>query len=193
MIDPKLSKYLYIADSKDAGREFEGYDMRVVVPYYSEDSPEFIACKLNLISQGIDARYVNVSGDVYNYDKLFRELWNAGKTFIIVESDIIPWPGALQQLWECECIWGAYSYFVFGQLRVQFGCTKFNPKELGELPLSETAIHWSRLDWEVISTLSKRWHAGHLHNPAVSHLNYAHRVIGKVKCWHPETIQPIFG
>ena len=186
------NKWLYIASSCDMPDGPDANLPRIVVPYSDENSLVFQSMKLNLTVQGLNPRYVDVSGNNFAYDSLFRELWSEGKPFIIVEHDIFPWPGALEQLWKCECIWGAFSYYVFGQLRVQLGCTKFNPAALGRLPLPDQPTHWSRLDWVVITNLSKRWESGHLHNPPVAHLNYAHKRRGQVD-HTPESVHSAFG
>ena len=51
---------------------------------------------------------------------------------------------------------------------------KFDPSKLGDCPLDEL-VPWQRLDWAVMTALVERGHSGHLHSPAVTHLNYGHQ------------------
>lgn len=151
----------------------------VVVPYANATSDPIIhkAMRLNLQMQGIEPRFEQMDGALdgdFAYDRLFRSLWAAGEPFVIVEHDILPWPGAIAQLWDCDCAWGAYKYLIFGELRTQLGCVKFDPTRLGDCPLDDL-VTWQHLDWAVISTLVKRGYSGHLHEPAVTHLNYGHQ------------------
>jgi hypothetical protein len=109
-----------------------------------------------------------------SYDQLFRELWDKAEPFILVEHDIVPWPGAVQELWACPEPWCGFPYSVFGQLKSYLGCTKFNPSQLGECPLPDELQSWQVMDRKIEAGMLKRGHKGHLHSPAVSHLNFAH-------------------
>lgn len=150
----------------------------IVVPFANADDPTWHATRLNLEMEGFRPRYerMNAALDAdYAYDRLFRSLWAKGEPFIIVEHDILPWPGALAQLWECECAWGAFNYYIFGELRSQLGCVKFDPSRLGACPLGDELVPWQRLDWAVITGLVEAGQSGHLHGPPVSHLNRGHQ------------------
>ena len=152
----------------------------IVVPFANDVSDPYVhkAMRLNLQMQGLEPRYERMNGTLdsdYAYDHLFRRLWAEGKPFIIVEHDILPWPGAVQQIWACDRPWCGFEYFIFGELRVQLGCVKFDPSRLGPCPLPDTLTAWHHLDWEVITNLSGRDETGHLHEPAVTHLNYGHQ------------------
>lgn len=147
----------------------------IVVPFANDvtDPSTHDAMRRNLEMQGLAPRYERLVGD-YDYDRLFRRLWAAGEPFILVEHDVLPWPGAVQQLWTCERPWCAFEYFMLGELRVALGCTKFDPRRLGPCPLPDEAHDWRHMDWHVIDTLTTRYECAHLHEPAVSHLNRAH-------------------
>jgi hypothetical protein len=169
-------QYLLLATNKTHPDDVKP---NVVVPYANADSDPLIhkAMRLNLRMQGLEPRFERMDGALdgeYAYDRLFRSLWAEGEPFIVVEHDVLPWPGALQQLWQCDCAWGAFQYFIFGELRVQLGCAKFDPSRLGDCPLDEL-VPWQRLDWAVMTALVERGHSGHLHTPAVTHLNYGHQ------------------
>ena len=87
------------------------YPPQVVVPF-TNLAPETRAA---LKADGIEARYVDVSADHRDYWRLLSDIWAARQTTVIVEHDIVPWPGAVQALWDCRCDWGAYPY-AMGQI-----------------------------------------------------------------------------
>jgi len=153
----------------------EDVQPHVIVPYHNTHTTTAIldAVKLNLGVQGLRPRMVKLERD-FSYDQLFRGLWAEGKPFIIVEHDIIPWPGAVQQLWACPEPWCGFPYHVFGELRSYLGCTKIDPTRLGECPMPEDLLSWQTMDSKIEETLVKRGFCGHLHSPAVSHLNFSH-------------------
>jgi hypothetical protein len=165
----------------------------IVVPFANDTSDPGIhkAMRLNLESQGLRPRYERMNGALdaeFAYDRLIRRLWAEGEPFVIVEHDILPWPGAVQQLWTCERSWCAFAYFIFGETRVQLGCVKFDPARLGTCPLPDEPVSWTRLDWAVITALVARGESGHLHEPAVSHLNYGHQRMTASAVFRPETV-----
>lgn len=152
----------------------------VIVPFTNDESDPFVhrAMRLNLEMQGLTPRYERMNGTLdadYAYDRLFRRLWAEGRPFVIVEHDILPWPGAVQQMWACDRPWCGYQYLVFGEMRVQLGCVKFDPSRLGDCPLPKSLTSWTVLDWTVITALAERGESGHLHEPPVTHLNYGHQ------------------
>ncbi len=175
----------------------------VVIPYAESHGTTSVidAVKLNLAMQAITPRLVKLES-VYSYDMLFRELWAKGDPFILVEHDIIPWPGALAQLWTCPEPWCGFPYSNFGTFRSYLGCTKFEPSRLGDCPLSGEIRSFGELDQIIIKTLLLRdrtdWKArpkykNHVHNPPVAHLNINHsRMRGNVQVnpyfWESETL-----
>lgn len=159
------------------GSRYHPEDVRpnIVVPYTPVNGTTAIldTVKLNLGIQGLRPRMVKLERD-FSYDQLFRELWATGQPFILVEHDIVPWPGAVQQLWTCPEPWCGFPYYVFGELRSYLGCTKFDPTRLGACPLPEDLTAWQLMDKAIERALVARTFTGHLHQPAVSHLNFAH-------------------
>lgn len=166
-------EYLLLATEK-----WHGDDVvpNLVVPFANEatDPTAFAAMRLNLTMQGLAPRFERLEGP-FGYDRLIRRLWAAGEPFVLVEHDVLPWPGAVQALWTCERPWCAHEYFMLGELRVALGCTKFDPARLGPCPLPEEPVDWHGMDWCIISALMTRYESAHLHEPAVSHLNYVHQ------------------
>jgi hypothetical protein len=148
------------------------FQMKVIVPY-TEGTEGFEACKLNLGILGIRPRLVKLERDI-SYDILFRKLWEEGEPFIIVEHDIVPYPGALERMWESSAPWCGFGYLVFGKIRSYLGCTKFVPKELGSCPLPDEYQSWQVMDRKIEAELIKRGFNGQIMEPPVAHLNFAH-------------------
>lgn len=157
--------------------------MKVVVPY-TELHPDLPRV---LRQDHIDARYVRMEDDLH-YWRLLRELWWEGQSFIVVEHDILPWPGALQGLWECPEPWCAYPYYLSHDPRPTpaLGCAKFGAALMADAPgmwdrLAEgrdfrcqgDPRHWWGLDGRIGLVLgemgARSWI--HRHEPPVLHLN----------------------
>jgi len=167
---------------------YEDSQPNVVVPYADVNGTTAIldAVKLNLANQGLKPRLIRMERD-FSYDQLFRRLWDARQPFILVEHDIIPFPGALRELWMCPEPWCGFPYYVFGELRSYLGCTKFDPSRLGECPLPDDLMPWQTIDKLIEKSLMKRTFGGHLHSPPVTHLNFFHsRASGR------ENVHPVF-
>lgn len=133
--------------------------------------------------------YADVSGGDDHYAQLFRHLWDKGEEFAIVEHDVIPWPGALEDLARCPESWCAYGYVTSGDLSTQdvppLGCVKFRPE--GDVPFEELFAlflesqspgivagllpHWSSMDNVIARSLRARGWQVHEHKPGVAHLH----------------------
>lgn len=159
--------------------------MNVVVPY-AEGAPFLDAVRLSLHAQGIRARYVAMRDDLA-YWRLLRSLWARRRSFLIVEHDVVPWPGALGQLWDCPRAWCAFPYRLSHDASATaLGCTKFGaelmravPDALDRLGLGidfstlEDPRHWSGLDGRLslVFSATRGWGWPHRHEPPVTHLN----------------------
>lgn len=100
----------------------------IVVPFANDASDPGVhkAMRLNLELQGLRPRYERMNGALdaeYAYDRLIRRLWSEGQPFVLVEHDILPWPGAVQQLWECDRPWCAFQYLIFGRCASSSGAS----------------------------------------------------------------------
>jgi hypothetical protein len=149
----------------------------IIMPYANSKTNPAIwaATKLNIETQGFYPRYEDVSSTPFSYHLLINELWNEGEKFILVEHDVLPWPGALTQLWECDCAWGAFQYLIFGNMRAYLGCVKFDPSKIIDCPTPQELCEWQRLDQIMIKELMTRGERVHVHDPPVSHLNFSHQ------------------
>lgn len=147
----------------------EDVQPNIVVPF-TESGPIFSAVTLNLATEGFTPRLFRLQ-QTFSYDLLFRRLWGEAQPFIIVEQDILPWPGALVGLWKCDEPWCGHAYFVQGTLRSYLGCSKFDPISLGDCPLTGDLIEWALIDRIIEKALMTRGYQAHRHSPAVTHLN----------------------
>lgn len=144
--------------------------MKVVVPYTSLKQPT------RLVLKQYKPEYVDVSGpDAYR--RLLQRIWTEGETTIIVEHDVVPWPGALDELWQCPCAWGAYSYHMHGGLGIYhgLGCTKIGAELIARTPTVWHPPHpWNVLDQMLLFASRGTGLEPHHHRPAVTHLNAKH-------------------
>lgn len=131
--------------------------MNVVVPYVK--NPMLDVVRLNLEIQGTEAEYREMTTET-SYAELFIELWARQVPFILVEHDVLPWPGAIEQLANCSLGWCGFN--------TSLQCTKFVPFMLGECPVTPDT-HWQQVD-KVFWTLEDRFKF-HEHSPQVVHLH----------------------
>jgi len=66
--------------------------------------------------------------DRTSYPDYWQERWDAGEAFINVEHDVVPWPGAIEELDACPEDWCAFGYHprtTFEGQTVILACCKF--------------------------------------------------------------------
>jgi hypothetical protein len=66
-----------------------------------------------------------------DYPHFLNKRWDAKRTFLNVEHDVVPWDGALESLWACEEPWCAFAYredeiYAEDNHTPVFGCCKFS-------------------------------------------------------------------
>jgi hypothetical protein len=115
-----------------------------------------------------------------SYWSLLCGLWLEQQSFIIVEHDIVPWPGAIEEIWNCPLPWCAFSYHRHvSELRRGvgdyhgFGCVKFSAELMKRLPEVWTKCerrHWSKLDTHFEHFTYVAGIRPHHHRPPVIHL-----------------------
>lgn len=143
--------------------------MRVIVPYVQLH--ELVRPVLR--SQGYSPEYRPLSDDD-GYRRLLRRVWQAGESVVIVEQDILPWPGAIDELIGCPGGWCTYSYRKHGGIGIahMLGCAKLSSSLMDALPgLWDAPEHWSKLDQRLFFAARGAGIEPHLHRPAVLHLN----------------------
>jgi hypothetical protein len=146
--------------------------VKVVLPYVGK-GPHPVTL---LVLSGYRPELVDVSADD-GYLNLMRRLWKERKPVIIVEHDIVPWPGALEELWHCPCVWGAFSYHLHGGIGVfhGFGCTKITPELMNAVPtVWDAPTPWNMLDQVLALAALNEEYIPHPHRPPVTHLNDRH-------------------
>lgn len=136
-----------------------------------------------LRAEGFDPQPVWTKTD-YSYWETLQQQWKREEKFIIVEHDVVPFPGALQSLWDCSHNYCGFPYRLrsCSGVSTALGCTKFSAelqksypgllddiaKEEGTRFVNRCApTHWSSLDGSIKILLNQHIHG---HFPAVTHL-----------------------
>jgi hypothetical protein len=128
------------------------------------------------------APVVVVLDDDQAYGRLLTELWASNEDVIIIEHDVIPWPGAVKRLASCPEPYCAHQYLIAGQLGGTLGCVKFSSDLTAahpDVPEAWTGGHWGTVDIKLTNALWDRGiRAPHRHQPPVAHLHlYADELI----------------
>ena len=157
--------------------------MIVVVPFASPDKVQpwaQAANRLALQQDGIDARFEFMAGDD-SYYGLMADLWARRETFVIVEHDIVVWPGAIQALENCPEPWCTYPYYSsVGWILDGLGCTKFGAELLKRFPdyllepFPDCCRHtrfYCGLDRLIAHRAEQLGLKPHVHSPGVVNLN----------------------
>lgn len=121
---------------------------------------------------GATRAYVGTDGEAYW--RLLRDLWWAGRTFIIVEHDVAPEPFSIPEMWDCPFAWCAVPYPMGEITTTALGCTKFGAALMAEYPSVVAAIApgqrgWNGLDGVVIGALTREGLSPHEHGPVARH------------------------
>ena len=82
---------------------------------------------------------VDVSAGPWGYHDYMAGAWRRRKDFINIEHDVIPWPGAIQELMSCSEPWCFFGYQdqckdVAANGAAMFGLVRFRRKIMMELP-----------------------------------------------------------
>jgi hypothetical protein len=164
--------------------------MRVVVPY----AKLFPETKAALDATGRDVEYVNVGTSMTAYHELFLELWHSGQGWINVEQDIVVYPGAIEELEQCSCLWGGKPYWLGSVFGAYLGLTKFSDELVRENPGVMDALdglrddgtprrYFGRLDTRLGQVLNDQVGiAIDVHWPAVQHRNPDKQMRGGMNC-----------
>lgn len=126
--------------------------------------------RMNLAMQGIDATYVPMTND-HSYVELLADLWDDGEPFVIVEHDILPWPGAIAEL-EDDGVWCGFAYALSGGLDTFLGCTKIDPRAIGfPRELDREGATYQTCDIAIAAAFQRAGYFLHHHGPPVIHLH----------------------
>lgn len=55
---------------------------------------------------------VDLTGQPWGYQEHLKECWERGEGFVMLEHDVVPWPGAVQDLLECPWPWCFFGYLA---------------------------------------------------------------------------------
>lgn len=144
---------------------------KVVVPYAPGKLNSYVPRVLK--SYGHDPELVLLRGK-YSYGKLLKRLWEEGETVVIVEQDILPWWGAVEELHNCIGFWCTCSYPYGGApgLYHMLGCTKLSDELMARLPgLWDEPIEWGLCDGHLLHRAREIELDPHPHRPPVVHLS----------------------
>ena len=160
--------------------------MRIVVPALSADNVAARCLRAERLEP--EVRLLEHDGA---YAALVAELWRDGETFVVVEDDIAPWPGAVQALQSCSHYWCGFHYCLRGRWDFEAthpdqvlwgtsGCFKVTQDVMAAVP--DLYKRWDAHDWrflDVALTAALRHVFGldrapseatfHVHTPPVAH------------------------
>lgn len=160
----------HLSSAKNAGVA----TVRVLVPYCTPLHP-----LLELAVPG--AEFVELTSGYEtrsDYPDLLGHWWERGEPFIVNEHDVLPWPGALDELAACPEPWCGFSYYRGVHTRVPtLGCVRFGaevlklPNPLAEegWPYDTFPRGWDYCDQRVARVLQAAGFTWHQHFPAVFH------------------------
>lgn len=148
-----------------------------------------------LRADGIEPLKIAISPvDMEGYWRAISTMWQLGKTFCVVEQDIVPFPGAIAELEACPEPWCAYRYAMQTGYHAALGCAKFDASlmalyprvlervgEIGQPPSppfggpDDDGVpqrDWRRLDTRIARVLTQECGVPiHVHDRIVDHLN----------------------
>jgi hypothetical protein len=118
-----------------------------------------------------------------DYPDYFAQRWREGEGFVNCEQDVVPWPGAVEELMHCPENWCGNAYQA-GQVytggRCYFGLVKFSSSFIAATPGIWEPEGWDDpvrpRDWRHcdarLSVYAAQYGlAIHQHFPAVTHAN----------------------
>lgn len=143
--------------------------MLVVIAAVSWDCPAALALR----KEGVEFELVLMEHE-YSYSDMFTRLWKNNAGFVSIEHDIVPWPGAIQEIQECLNMWCSYEYpLAPNTLRPALGLIKVSDWVVHHYPLLYKAWEnkvWGSLDGSVCPALESVASHTHIHTPPVAHV-----------------------
>lgn len=124
----------------------------------------------------IMAKAVSCEG-LEGYGNSLAELWEQGETFVNLEQDVAPWPGALSEMCRCAEPWCALPTVIIYKVQIwNICCVKFSSEFIKEYPdiWKDRPPRWDALDVHLFRKVAPR--TPHVHNPPALHCNTSHLV-----------------
>lgn len=160
--------------------------MKIVVPYV-QLHPDTVAAVWAEFQPGDEIVWADTSASDAAYFQLLMEHWRQGQTFINLEQDKVPAPGALRELFDCESPWCTYPHLAhqgdWVAEQPTLGCTKFAAELMskhpdliersGRLDIGCGPMHWQRLD--MLVTAGLLWATGSCHVHEFGRLGHKHQ------------------
>jgi len=136
------------------------------------------ASRLALVSDGIEPVMLETTG-MHGYWATLAGLWEQREGFVLVEGDIVVWPGAIQAMIDHPADWVARAYWINMELRPSFGCVKFGQGLIERHPTLWQDIPTDRREWwaqdmYVYSKLKELGEELVVLDPPVTHLHNLH-------------------
>lgn len=145
----------------------------VVVPHM-EFRPDLARL---LDDEGVMAHYV-ATHEPDGYWRCLHDAWSDGGSFIVLEGDKFPAPGALHELWDCPHLWCVFPVAMRDTDAVSpypsLACAKFDATlmalaptlmdDVGDVDVGLGEREWSRLDMVVAGLVSNLTDV-HMHAP----------------------------
>jgi hypothetical protein len=160
---------------------------RIYVPYtrLSEATRCFLASPH---TAPVPVVMMDCSCDDWAYNDYLIEVWAKGKDFINFEHDIVPWPGAIQELLACPYPWCFFGYQdqvkdLAASGAAMFGLVRFRAPILTALPQVWTdrkamgegpegwPVPWRGMDTHFFTYATQRGYRPHQHYPSVMNAN----------------------
>jgi hypothetical protein len=148
---------------------------RIAVPFAQLRAETVVAL------HGEEVTYAPRTSD-QSYYELLRDLWAEGRTFVIVEQDIVIAPDTIAELTACDHEWCAMAYPYRGEARAWgLACGKFSASLMSRFPdlmeevggMSDAKHppgHWCRMDAWVWQALTSRGVSRCEHQATVGHI-----------------------
>lgn len=121
-----------------------------------------------------DAFFVRVKGE-HGYRLLLAEMWRRGQPFTLVEHDVAPRLGQIEQLEDCSEPWCHYGYCP-GDWTPTFGCVRFSAELIAGTPgiFEDESWPWGQLDAKFQVEARRLGWEPHWHYPHVLHTRFAY-------------------
>ena len=160
--------------------------MKIVIPYV-QLHPKTEAAVLAAADELDEIVWADVSDSDSAYFQLLQKHWLIGETFVNLEHDKVPVPGALREIYDCEFQWCSYPHYAaqgpwIAELPT-LGCTKFGAgvmakhpdllERAGRLDVGLGGFHWQRLDMMISAGLL--WALGSCHTHEAGRLDHHHQ------------------
>lgn len=137
-----------------------------------------VATRCSLI--GYEYQEVYVGSRAVDYGAFFAARWRERQTFVNVEHDVVPWPGAIESLLDCPERWCAFNYHLpchrTGGIGTAgpLGCVKLSAEFIAATPtMWDEPCDWRVCDVRVRDVANPAGLTVHEHTPGVVHANPA--------------------